>query len=108
MSVPALPPAKPVAERPSIVQPAAYQASFGRVVGTVPGWSDYVVVLADGRRVAVKAVDGTRVTLQVTLPRRDTTLRLVAVGDAGRRAGSRPVGRHAASDRSRMWRSRAG
>ena len=92
MSVPALPPAKPVAERPSIVQPAPHQASFGRVVGTVPGWSDYVVVLADGRRVAVKSVNGTRVTLQVTLPRRDTTLRLVAVGDAGRRATSRPVG----------------
>jgi beta-lactamase class A len=90
--VPAPPPAKPDVDRPRIVQPAPYQASFGRVVGAVPGWSDHVVLLADGRRLAVKRVQGTRVTLQVTLPPRDVSLRLVAVGDAGRRAASRPVG----------------
>jgi beta-lactamase class A len=90
--VAALPPALPVVDTPRIVQPAPYQASFGRVVGSVPAWSDYAVLLADGRRLAVKAVDGTRVTFQVTLPRRDVTLRLVAVGRAGRRASSRRVG----------------
>jgi hypothetical protein len=89
---PALPPARPAADVPRIVQPAPHQASFGRVVGSVPAWTSYVVLLADGRRLAVKAVDGTRVTLQVTLPRRDATLRLVAVGRAGMRAASQPVG----------------
>jgi hypothetical protein len=90
--VPALPPARLAADEPHIVQPAPYQTSFGHVVGAVPAGSRRAVLLSDGRRLAVKAVHGTRVTFQVSLPRRDTTLRLVVVGKAGKRRASRPVG----------------
>jgi beta-lactamase class A len=89
---PALPPTELLAARPAIVQPAAHQASFGRIVARVPAGSAYVVVMAGGRRLAVKPVEGRRVSLHVHLPRGDSTLRVVAVGPNGARRSSPPVG----------------
>jgi beta-lactamase class A len=88
----ATPPVEPLADVPRIVQPAPYQASFGRVVASVPPGTEYVVLLVDGRRVAVKATGGRRVSLQTALPRSDSTLRLVAVDGSGTRRSSARVG----------------
>jgi beta-lactamase class A len=92
MIPPALPPAKPLADTPRIVQPAAHQAFFGNVVAVVPNGTEYAVLLVNGDRKTVKVVHGRRVRLQPALPRRDVTLRLVAVGRDGRRHTSAPVG----------------
>ena len=85
MMPPALPPAKPLADVPRIVQPAPSQAFFGRVVVLVPKGTDHVILLVDGARKAVKVVTRTRVGLQLSLPKRDVTLRVVAVGRSGLR-----------------------
>jgi hypothetical protein len=66
--------------------------TFGRVVATVPAGTDYVILLVDGTRKAVKVVRGRRVGVQLTLPRHDVTLRVVAVGANGTRVRSEPVG----------------
>jgi beta-lactamase class A len=92
IATPPAPPARPVADPPRIVQPAPYQASFGRVVATVPPGTDHVVLQVDGRTVVVKAAHGLRVSLQATLPRHDSTLRVVAVTRSGSRRSSAPVG----------------
>ncbi len=92
MMPPALPPAKPLVDTPRIVQPAAYQAFFGNVSAVVPPGTEYVILLVDGDRKAVKVVHGNRVRLQAVLPRRDVTLRLVAVDGEGHRDTSAPVG----------------
>jgi beta-lactamase class A len=89
---PALPPERPLADTPSIVQPAPHQAFFGKVVAVVPSGTEYAVLLVDGDRKVVKVVRGTRVSLQLPLPPRDVTLRVVAVDDEGRRRRSPPVG----------------
>ena len=89
---PALPPAKPLVDTPRIVQPAAYQAFFGNVSAVVPPGTEYVILLVDGDRKAVKGIHGNRVRLQAVLPRRDVRLRLVAVDGEGHRDTSPPVG----------------
>jgi beta-lactamase class A len=92
MIPPALPPAKPLADTPRIVQPAPNQVSFGRIVAVVPKGTDYVILLVDGARKLVKVVERQRVTLRLSLPRHDSTLRLIAVGENGARSTSAPVG----------------
>ena len=73
------------------MQPAPYQAFFGHVVAVVPAGS--------GVRRPARRTDGgwrsrrprqPRDACRSSLPRRDATLRLVAVGGAGKRTTSRP------------------
>jgi beta-lactamase class A len=92
MIPPALPPEKPLAEVPRIVQPAPHQAFFGHIVVRVPSGTEYVVLLVDGKRKTVKVVKSNRVGLHVPLPPRDVTLRIVAVDGKGRGHRSAPVG----------------
>ena len=79
-------------EPPRIVAPAPREVSFGRVVARVPAGTRRVVLLVDGKRVREKAARGSRVTVRYKLPRRDVTLRLVAIDEGGKRRRSRPVG----------------
>jgi beta-lactamase family protein len=87
-----LPPPTPALDPPRIVRPAPYQATFGRVVATVSKGTAQVILLVDGKRKAVKVVRGRRVSVELTLPRHDVVLQLVAVGNDGSRARSRRVG----------------
>jgi hypothetical protein len=72
----------PAATPPAIVQPAPYEVSFGRVEGRAAAGTERIRVLADGRLVGEKQLAGRRFALTVSLPRRDVSLRIVAV-DAG-------------------------
>jgi beta-lactamase class A len=78
----ALPPA------PAIVQPAANEASFGLVSGTVARGTIRIRVHADGRLLAERPLRGRRFSLRVELPARDTTVRVTAVDAAGGRRTS--------------------
>jgi hypothetical protein len=73
----------PAATPPVIVQPAPYEVSFGRVEGRAAAGTQRIRVLADGRLVGEKALTGPRFALTVPLPRRDVSLRVVAVDAAG-------------------------
>jgi Beta-lactamase enzyme family len=72
----------PAATPPAIVQPAPYEVSFGRVEGRAAAGTQSIRVLADGRLVGEKQLTARRFALTVPLPRRDVSLRIVAV-DAG-------------------------
>ena len=78
----ALPPA------PAIVQPAAHEASFGLVTGTVAAGTVRVRVHAAGRLLADLPLRGRRFSLRVALPLRDSTVRVTAVDARGRRRTS--------------------
>jgi hypothetical protein len=82
----------PAVARPQIVVPSPYQASFGRLTAQVPPGTARVIVVVNGKREKSKAAAGGRVSLQITLPPRDSTLALLAVDRRGRVARSRPVG----------------
>jgi len=69
---------------PAIVQPAPRQVSFGLVAGTAPAGTRRIVVRVDRRILADLPLRGTRFSLHVDLPLRDTTVRVTAVGAAGR------------------------
>jgi Beta-lactamase enzyme family len=73
----ALPPA------PAIVQPAAYEASFGLVTGAVGAGTVRVRVHAGGRLLADRPLRGRRFSLRVELPPRDSVVRVTAVDAAG-------------------------
>jgi Beta-lactamase enzyme family len=83
----ALPPA------PAIVQPAAYEASFGLVTGTVAAGTVRIRVHANGRLLADRPLRGRRYSLRVELPPRDSVVRVTAVaaGGARRTAAVGPV-----------------
>jgi Beta-lactamase enzyme family len=73
----------PAATPPAIVQPAPYEVSFGRIEGRAAGGTQRIRVLADGRLVGEKQLTGRSFALTVPLPRRDVSLRIVAVGADG-------------------------
>ncbi len=79
IAVPALPP-------PTIEQPAAYQASFGTVTGVAARGTRRIVVSADGRELADKALRGRRFTLRVSFPVGDVSVRVVTIANGGRRS----------------------
>ena len=85
-------PSRPFAP-PRILAPAAREASFGRVAGTVSPGTASVVVAVDGKRRATEAVRGRRFSFSLALPPRDVRIRVTAVAGDGRRASSsvRPV-----------------
>jgi len=68
----------------ALVAPAEREVSFGRIAGRLPRGKWAVVVRADGRPLAVRHVTGSSFDFRVSLPRRDTTVRVSAYA-AGRR-----------------------
>lgn len=81
-----------VEKLPQIVVPAARQASFGRIIGRVPPGTKKAFLLVDGKRVLAKRPRQRKVRFRYQLPRRDVTLRLIAVDGRGTRTRSQPVG----------------
>ncbi|HEV2903016.1 MAG TPA: serine hydrolase [Gaiellaceae bacterium] len=78
MALLASPPPAPV-----VVSPAAYEISFGRVIGRVSAGTQRVVVSIDGRIVASKDVGRKRFDFAVPLPARDVRLTVSAVDGQG-------------------------
>jgi len=78
------PPPAPLA----LVAPAEREVSFGHVVGRLPRGTWAVVVRAGGRSLAVRRVTGGSFDFTVSLPRRDTDVRVTAyaAGKVVRRA----------------------
>jgi beta-lactamase class A len=73
---------------PAIVQPAAYQASFGLVTGTVGPGTARIRVRVGSRLVADRPLRGRRFSLRIDLPPRDVVVRVTAVGAGGARRTS--------------------
>jgi hypothetical protein len=73
---------------PAIVSPAPREVSFGRVEGRVAPGTRRVLVRVDERLLATKNVHRRRFVLVVSLPQRDVTLRVTAVGAGGRRSST--------------------
>jgi beta-lactamase class A len=86
------PPIRAAAESPRIVRPVPYQVSFGQVVVTVPDGTRYILLRIDGKTRVLRTAAGRRMTFDVSLPGRDSTLVAVAVGESGWRRRSAPVG----------------
>ena len=79
-------------DAPRIVVPAPNQVSFGRVVARLSRGTRRVVLLVDGKAVARRSSVGRhRITVRYRLPRRDVTLRILAIDSAGVRTRSSPV-----------------
>ena len=79
-------------EPPRIVVPAPRQVSFGRIVVRVPSGTRNVILLVDGKPVLERQTHRRRVTIRYQLPRRDVTLRLVAIDGRGALTRSHRVG----------------
>ncbi len=72
---------------PALVAPAAREASFGRISGTVQPGTYRVVVRVNGKEKAAARVGGKKFELQVDLPPRDATIEVVAedaLGNSGK------------------------
>ena len=82
-------PPLPPAPAPGIVQPAAYEVSYGLVTGWVAKGTRRVVIRVDGRRLADKRLAGRHFTVRVDLPSRELTLSVTAIRAGGRRSTSR-------------------
>ena len=93
---------------PAIVQPAAYQASFGLVTGSVPRGTKRVLVVVRGRKLADERLRGRRFSVRVQLPTGELTVKVVTVGAQGRRSSAvvRDVYGLPAAARPREVRSR--
>ncbi|MEP6893250.1 MAG: serine hydrolase [Gaiellaceae bacterium] len=74
---------------PAVVQPAAYEVSYGLVTGWVAKGTRRVVIRVDGRRLADRRIAGRHFTMRVDLPPRELSLSVTAVGANGRRSSSR-------------------
>jgi beta-lactamase class A len=83
-----IPPAAQQLAPPAIVQPAPYEVSFGRIEGRAAPGTQRIRILVDGRLSGEKEVVGSHFSLTVPLPKRDVTLRVVAVDARGRRAST--------------------
>jgi beta-lactamase class A len=68
---------------PAVVQPAAYEASFGLVTGTVAPGTVRIRIRADGRLLADRPLRSRRFSLRVDLPSRDVVVRVTSVGARG-------------------------
>ncbi len=74
---------------PALVQPAAREASFGRISGTVQPGTYRVVVRVNGRERSSERVEGKKFDLQVSLPPRDATIEVVAEDALGNSGSTR-------------------
>ena len=85
-----LPPAQRIQplQRPVIVEPGPRQASFGTLVARLDPSTTHVIVTVNGRQVAARAVDGGRVRLKVSLPQRDSRIRVTARTASGGRSAA--------------------
>jgi len=73
---------------PAIVQPAAYQASFGLVTGSAGPGTARIRVSVGSKLVAERPLRGRRFSLRIVLPPRDVVVRVTAVGVGGARRTS--------------------
>jgi hypothetical protein len=80
--------AAPPPPPPAVVQPAAYQASFGLVTGTVAAGTARIRVHVGARLAADLPLHGRRFSLRVDLPPRDVVVRVTSVSRAGVRRTS--------------------
>jgi Beta-lactamase enzyme family len=83
----------PVAEAtPRLISPAPYQVSFGRITANLPSGTARIIVVVNGKRIARRQAHSGHDSVQVKLPPRDSTVRIVAVDRQGRERLSAPVG----------------
>lgn len=68
---------------PVIVSPGPHQVSFGAIWGNVGRGVERVVVRVDGRKREVRPPRGRHLSFSLSLPRRDFTLRVTAIGPHG-------------------------
>lgn len=73
----------------AIVQPGAYQVSFGTIDVRVPAGTQFAVLYVDGKAVKSAVPRGMRATIEASLPLRDVTLRVVALGRGWARTSAR-------------------
>ena len=73
-------------QRPVIVQPGPRQASFGDIVARLDPATTHVLVTVNGNAVTARATDGGTIRLKVSLPRRNSTVRVIARNASGGRA----------------------
>ena len=74
---------------PAIVQPAAYEVSYGLVTGWVARGTRRIVIRVGERQLADARVAGRHFTVRVDLPPRELVLSVTAIGAGGRRSTSR-------------------
>ena len=74
---------------PAIVQPAAYEVSYGLVTGTAPPGTQRLLVRAGSRLLAGRPLGGRHFTVRVQLPLHETSVFVVAVSADGRRSTAR-------------------
>lgn len=74
---------------PAIVQPAAYEVSYGLVTGWVAKGTRRIVIRVGRRQLADRRVAGRHFTVRVDLPPRELTLSVTAVGAGGLPSTSR-------------------
>ena len=88
MTLPLLPPEPPALVRPVIVAPAPRQTSFGAVSGRLGAGTVRIVVKVGLTTKADMPVSGTSFRVQVALPPRDVTIRVIAYDGLGNRAAA--------------------
>ena len=81
LTAPPLPP-------PAIAQPAAYELSYGDVVGRAAPGTTRVIVRVAGRTAADLPLRQRRFQLRVDLPAHETSVRVITVNGAGRRSAA--------------------
>ena len=74
---------------PAIVQPAAYEVSYGLVTGWVAKGTRRIVIRVSGQALVDKRVTGRHFTVRVDLPQRELALSVTAIGPGARRSTSR-------------------
>jgi Beta-lactamase enzyme family len=85
-------PAVPAVATPRLIAPAPFQVSFGRFVVDLPRGTVRVVVLVNGKLRGVRPARAGHRSFQVPLPSRDSTVRVIAVDEAGKKRTSARVG----------------
>jgi hypothetical protein len=88
VTLPLLPPEPPALVRPVIVAPAPRQTSFGAVSGRLGAGTVRIVVKVGLTTKADMPVSGTSFRVQVALPPRDVTIRVIAYDGLGNRAAA--------------------
>jgi beta-lactamase class A len=83
-----LPPAQRIQplQPPVIVQPGPRQASFGDLVARLDPSTTHVIVTVNGNEAAEREASGGRIVIKLSLPQRDSTIRVIARDGSGGRA----------------------